>query len=883
MPLTAGTRLGPYEIVAPLGAGGMGEVYRARDSRLGRDVAVKVLPRQFAADPEFRRRLDREARTISSLSHPHVCALFDVGHHDGIDYLVMEYLEGETLHARLARGPLPVDQVLRVGIELASALAAAHQHGLVHRDLKPANIMLTRTGAQLLDFGLAKPALDGPGTSAGDATVSGPLTANGTLIGTYPYMSPQQLEGREADARSDIFALGAVLYEMTTGRRAFAGETSANVVAAILERDPAPISAVQPQVPAALETIIRGCLAKDPEERWQSAHDIKLQLETVRRRLASGPGSDADVVAAPKPRTRRGLMAAAALISLVLLTALLANAWRSATSSGAGANTTPLVRASLLPPPQHWYTPNDFQVSPDGTRVTFVAAGPDGTSTLWVSSLESSQSTEIPGTDGAASPFWSPDSRSIAFFAAGKLLRVDASSGAVQTICPARLHPGAGAWGASDVILFPSGVAGHLLQVPATGGTPAPATSVPSGDTGEAHRFPQFLPDGKRFLYVVSWRSEERGGLYLGSIDARPAELVSSEIQNRAVLAGSHLLYADEGILYARAFDSVNGRLAGEPRAVLRNEVVADWRFGDLPLSASDTGILVYQSRLAYNSQLAWYERSGRETGPVGKPGFSAPVLSPDGKRVAVNYDVDGTGASSTTILDLERNLPIPLPRVGTHTAHAWSTDGRWIYYSAIRSGNGIYRRRTDGSGEEEKVHESPMHLLVNSHSRTASKLLFMDFASGRGELREYDLDARRARTIAPGAEGAYSPDGKWIAYLGFPGRGILLTPADGQGSQIQVSGIEGSQVRWRIDMKELFYIADDKKLMSVPLTSRNGTLEPGPATALFQTRISQPRLVLFQYDATADGQKFLINSLPREDAAAPLTVMVNWTRQLER
>ena len=359
MPLTAGTRLGPYEILAPIGAGGMGEVYRARDSRLGRDVAVKVLPRQYAADPEFRRRLDREARTISSLSHPHVCALFDVGHHDGIDYLVMEYLEGETLHARLARGPLPVDQVLRVGIELASALAAAHQQGLVHRDLKPANVMLTRTGAQLLDFGLAKPVTAAGGTPTDDATISGPLTTDGTVIGTYPYMSPQQLEGREADARSDIFALGAVLYEMTTGKRAFAGETSAKVVAAILERDPAPISTVQPLAPAALETIIRGCLAKDPEERWQSAHDIKLQLEAVRRQLASGQGADADGVAATRPGLSRGVLAAAALVALILLAAAFAAAWRSAGTSSS-TDPTPLVRASLLPPPQHWFTPNDF-------------------------------------------------------------------------------------------------------------------------------------------------------------------------------------------------------------------------------------------------------------------------------------------------------------------------------------------------------------------------------------------------------------------------------------------------------------------------------------------------------------------------------------------
>lgn len=310
---------------------------------------------------------------------------------------------------------------------------------------------------------------------------------------------------------------------------------------------------------------------------------------------------------------------------------------------------------------------------------------------------------------------------------------------------------------------------------------------------------------------------------------------------------------------------------------------MADWRFGDLPLSASESGVLVYQSRLAYNTQLVWYERNGREIGPVGQPGFSSPVLSPDGTRAAVNHDVEGTGGSTTTILDLQRNLHYPLAGLGTHTAHAWSPDGRWIYYSAIRSGNGIYRRRTDGSGGEEKVLESPVHLLVNAHAPTSRRLLFMDFGFGVGELREQDLDTGRTRTIAAGAEGTYSPDGRWIGYLGFPNRGILLTPAEEQGSQVQVSGMQGSQVRWRGDMKELFYIASDKKLMSVPLTFRNGTFEPGTAVPLFQTRIVQPRLVLFQYDATPDGQRFLINSLPRGDAAAPLTVMVNWTRQLER
>ena len=862
MALLPGSRLGPYEIATPLGAGGMGEVYRARDTRLGRDVAIKILPAQYAADPEWRRRLDREARAVSSLSHPHVCPLFDVGHQDGIDFLVMEYLEGETLAARLQRGALPVDQALCYGGEIASALAAAHRQRVVHRDLKPANIMLTRSGTRLLDFGLAKPAA--VNVSPIEVTASAPITAQGTLVGTYPYMSPEQVEGREVDARSDIFSLGAVLYEMATGTRAFDGRTTASLIAAILEREPPPIASRQPLAPAALDDIVRGCLAKDPEDRWQTAHDVKLQLDGLRRRVA-GSGQDGADTRAGGAALRRGSASGATRAPRGRTAA------KGPVRRGAGP-----VRASVLPPLNHWFTPNDFQISPDGTRLAFVAARPDGRSTLWVSSMVSAQAHEIPGTEGATSPFWSPDSRRIGFFAQARLKTVEPIGAGVQDLCGTLLTPGGGAWSRKDVIVFPPSVLGGLLQVPAGGGTPVPATHVPDEGKGEAHRSPQFLPDGRRFLYVVSWTTRQRGGLYVASLDGGDPRLVSSDVRSAFVLAGTNLLYADGGTLYGRSFDPEQARLIGEPRVVLRNEVAPQWRFEKVAISASATGILVFQSRLDYNSQLVSFDRSGRELGVVGEPGFWSPQLSPDRRYVAVGHDRDGTGQWSTTIFDRVRGISLSLPRIGSHKAHAWSPDGQWIYYSAMRERDGIFRRRADGSGTEETVlEESTAFVLVNSHSPTAPRLLYMDFSNGIGALRELDIEKGQAKEVAWGAEGIYSPDGEWIAYIDNQLQSLALTHAD-RGGRVQLAGW-GAQIRWRPDMTELYYIAPDKKLMCVPLTKRDGTIEPGNPVELFQTRIVEPTLVLFQYDVSPNGEGFLINSLPRADAAAPLSLIVNW------
>jgi serine/threonine protein kinase len=851
----------------------MGEVYRALDTRLGRHVAIKVLPASTASSPEYRQRLEREARAVSSLSHPNICALYDVGHQDGIDFLVMEFLEGETLADRLARGPLPLDQALKTGIEIADALQGAHRKGIVHRDLKPGNIMLTRTGARLLDFGLAKPIAAAPRGAGLGETVSGALTAEGTFMGTFQYMSPEQVEGKEADARSDVFALGALLHEMLTGQRAFDGKTPASVIGAILEREPSPVSSLQPLSPKALDDIVRGCLAKDPDERWQTAHDVKLQLQSVRARTA-------DVTEA-MPTRRRNLRETIAwgLALTGLVAAVALGTMRGRTTSPAPS----MLRASLLPPPGHSFVPNDFAISPDGRRMAFVAAGADGVPTLWVQPLDSSQAVEVAGTTGASSPFWSPDSRWVAFFSGTNLMKVEPGGAGIQRICDVNPDARYGAWGAQDVIVFSSGVLGPLVRVPAAGGTATPATSVPAEAAAESHRFPQFLPDGKRFLYVASWTNEQRGGIYLASVDGGPPELVSSDIRGRVVLTKDQLLYVRKGVLLAQSFDPTARRLTGTPRSILQNEIVVDWRFGEVPLTASQNGTLVFQSRLSYNTQLVWYDRSGHEQGTVGLPGFSAPALSPKGGRyVAVAYDSAGIGQQNLWIYDLLRNISTPLTTSGIDTAHNWSPDGRWILFSSIRNQNGIHRRLADGSGTEETFVESPAHLLVNAYAPDGGNMLYMNLRTGQPYLQRHDFATKRDEPIEGAAEASYSPDGKWIASIGAPTFALMIRPAGG-GGRIPISNGPGGQPRWRLDGKEIFYIASDKKLMAVEFSTKNGTLEPGPPKALFQTRIVRPSFVLFQYDVTADGQRFLINSLPREDAAAPLTILSNWTEVAKR
>src|SRR6266852_3353859 len=537
MALTSGTKLGPYEILAPLGAGGMGEVYRAQDTRLDRTVAVKVLASHLSSSPELKQRMEREAKAISSLNHPHICHLYDIGSQDGTDYLVMEFLEGETLAERLRKGAMPLNEIFKIGISVTDALAVAHRQGIIHRDLKPGNIMLTQSGAKLMDFVLAKPVRAAfiAGRSVGTPHLSRRLTTEGTIVGTLQYMAPEQLEGKEADVRSDIFAFGAVLYEMVTGKSAFSGKTPASIVAAILASTPAPVATLLPTSPAELDRLIRTALAKNPDDRWQSAHDISIGL--------------AGISATGEPYSRRshnlrpwqiavGVLAVATL-TLGSVLALRRN-----------NQTQALLRLAIPPPPNASFS-SMFErllaISPDGRQVAFIAVDCGGQRSLWIRPLGSLEAKVLSGTDDADSPFWSPDSKLIGFFSHSKLKKIDPAGGKPEVICDAGADPGGATWNREGVIVFAPNFEGVLYRVPASGGQPVAVTEAYTAHDESNHIWPEFLPDGHHFLFLVNGRDDQ--GIHLGSLDSKEHHLILRETLVAEYAEPGYLLFGRNGAL----------------------------------------------------------------------------------------------------------------------------------------------------------------------------------------------------------------------------------------------------------------------------------------------------------------------------------------------
>lgn len=595
MALTIGARLGPYEIVSPVGAGGMGEVYRARDTRLDRTVAIKVLPSLLAASPSARQRFEREARAISSLSHPHICQLHDVGRYDGLDYLVLEYLEGETLEHRLERGPLNLDQVLKLGVEIADALEKAHGKGITHRDLKPANIMLTKSGAKLLDFGVAKPAASAVTEVATAITESKPLTSEGTIVGTFHYMSPEQVEGREADARSDIFALGAVLYEATTGKRAFDGRTQATVIAAVLEREPPPITSIQPMVPPMLNEVVKTCLRKDPDERFQTAHDLKLQLQWIAHGITA-PATQAEALPARRRRfTRERALWA---LSLLLLGLALAATWFTHRPKPIAARAESMRFEIAAPAGTHFLEAAeggaDVAISPDGRKLVFAAESGNKPS-LWLRSLDSAEPSQLPGTEGAQYPFWSPDNEAVGFFVAGKLKRVPINGGDPETLATID-DPMGGTWNSHGVILAGTR-AGAIYKVSDTGGTPQQFTTLDSSKQETTHRWPNFLPDGNHFIFECGMGSEsDQNRICAAALDS-PASKTILNASSNARYASGYLFYYHEGALHAHPFDVKTLAVTAPPVHVVER-VSYNHDLGRAPFALSEE-ILLYQSARA--------------------------------------------------------------------------------------------------------------------------------------------------------------------------------------------------------------------------------------------------------------------------------------------
>jgi Tol biopolymer transport system component len=882
--LSAGTRLGPYEILSPLGAGGMGEVYRARDTRLERTVAVKVLPSHLSSSAETRQRFEREAKTISQLSHPHICALYDVGQEGETEYLVMEYLEGETLTDRLGKGPLPLEQTLRYGTEIADALDKAHRQGIVHRDLKPANVMLTKSGVKLLDFGLAKAIA--PVAPAGSLTAlptQQGLTQEGTILGTFQYMAPEQLEGKEADGRTDIFALGAVLYEMATGRKAFSGATQASLITAIMSAEPAAISTLQPMTPPALDRVVKTCLAKDPEDRWQSAHDVGRELKWIAEGSAAGIAAPAAVTV--KRKIRECLAWALAALGLALAT------WVGIDHLRRGSRPASLVRA-LLPLPEKMFL-GQVALSPDGARLAFTAASFGGSGALFVRRLDGSSSQAVTGGENAWLPFWSPDGRRIGFFSEGKLKRVDVSEGSVLTVCDAEYGAG-GTWNRDGTIVFAPTRTSALYRVSAAGGSPVPVTKLDASRHETAHRYPWFLPDGRHFLYMAGDMNATPGdpanSIRVGSLDGKTDKKVVP-LASAASYAGGRLFYVRDGTLLAQEFDDSKLEGKGEPIPIVQRLGLYGFAFL-WPFSVSESGVVVAAPFFQSPSRLVWLDRSGKEIGSVGETGLVArPRLSPDGRRVAADVSDPGRDASDIWIYDAAGGAGTKFV-FGAHEDSAiWAPDGAHLAFDSDRRARGghgdLWTKPLDG-GKEEILSESPDDRVAEDWSRDGRFVSFHVLqVRGRRNTQLWILDTageRRASPFAADAEwqgnSRFSADGRWIAYdCDESGRAEVYVRAfPGPGGKWQVSTTGGAFPVWRRDGRELFYISSDSKLMAVPVGA-DGSFKAGNPAPLFAvhpgTGFGTP------YDVSSDGQRFLVDTTLADQGSPPLEVVVNWTALL--
>ena len=879
MSLAPGARLGPYEILSPLGAGGMGEVYKAKDTRLGRDVAIKVLPEGLSQNPEFKLRFEREARAISQLTHPHICTLYDVGSADGVEYLVMELLEGQTLAERLEKGPLPPEQVLRSGVEIADALDKAHRAGIVHRDLKPGNIMMTKSGVKLLDFGLAKAAASGgrpSDLSSLPTEAERPLTERGTILGTFQYMSPEQLEGKEADSRADIFALGCVLYEMATGRKAFSGASRASLITAIMSAEPSPISAIAPMTPPALDRVVKTCLAKDPEDRWQSARDVKSELQWIAE-AGSQAGAPAVVVSKRKNRERLAWICAGVA---ALAAALLAVGYVRRAPNGS----RPIV-ATLQPPEKMFIT--EFSLSPDGTKLAFCALKPGGQPSLWVRSLSEPAAHPVSGAEEASFPFWSPDSRFVAFVGGDSLKRVDAAGGPILTICDAQ-RGGGGTWNRDGTIVFAPGATSPLFRVAASGGKPAPVTKLDASLHVTAHRYPSFLPDGRHFLYtaanLTASVNDPGSSIRVGSLDGK-LDRTLVPLASSASYADGRLFYGRDTAILAQKIDLSRWEMKGDPVTIGEHVPERNW-FGLIGFSVSEH-TLVYLPSLEFPSQLTWFDRGGRSLGSIGDTrSYGSARLSPDGRRVAADAFDPARSKGEIWILDAASGAGTKFVSSNwADFAPVWSPGGDRLAFASTRKTKGakpdIWMKRLDGSAEEPFL-ESPDNRIPEDWSADGRFLSFTATpVTGKRNTQLWIAETGGARRLIPFSVDApsqvdsrISPDGRWIAYdSDESGKSeVYVRPCPEGAGKWQISAAGGGNPVWRRDGKELYYLSLDFKIMAVPI-STSPTFRAGAPSPLFTIHpgAGQP------FDVSADGKRFLVLAGPADPGSPPFSLVVNW------
>jgi Tol biopolymer transport system component len=884
MTLDPGTRLGPYEILSKLGSGGMGDVYLSRDTRLAREVAIKVLPAHLADTPEARARFEREARAISSLNHPHICALYDVGQENGVSFLVLEKIDGETLAARLARGALPLEQVVRLGMQIADALDRAHRSGLVHRDLKPGNVMITKSGAKLMDFGLARPF--GVAGFAGESqapTLSPsevePVTARGTIVGTLRYMSPEQLEGKEADARSDLWALGCVLYEMATGKPAFEGKSQASLISAIMSSEPPRISQLAPLTPASLDRLVRACLAKDPDERIQSAHDVKLQLSWI------AEGEDQSLLGGSRRGWRKKAVWAGVAVGLAAIGVL---------------GTLALNRPSgdhdpvcfLVGIPAGQVGMGAPCMSPDGRVLAFVASDSSGESRLWLRPMDSLAAHPIPGTEKAGPAIWSPDHKSLAFVSNGKLQRVPAAGGAPVTLADVGDMRQGGSWGSSGMILMEGGGRGDsMIVVPEAGGAARQASRLDRTRGDFIHTSPRFLPDGQRFLYVT-WRQANDQITQaimlgrLGSFEAREIGPCTADID---VVPPNHVLYVNGTSLVTQTLDVARGALTGDPISLAEGLPQSPFIF------TAGGGSLAVTNVSGTVSELWWMDRAGHPLSRVGEPNrYREIALSPDARRAAVAIEDPTTGMDDVWVRDLDRGISTRLTFDRTQeTGPVWSRDGSRIFYSSDRQGGNylIYSISTSGVGPEDTLsvgnsgNEGPMSISPDGK--------WLMTISSKGATWDWDILIRdvegkqppRRFCASPSLEFAptISPDGRWLAYSSDEtGRSEIYVRSFPDGlRKWRVSNDGGFASAWSKNGHEIIYQNPVNDLIAVPVTP-GADFVPGKPVKLFHADVTEYGWSVRRWAVTADGQRFLVNQKFKNPLRG-ITVTRNWESAIAR
>ena len=907
MPLAAGSRLGPFEIQSAVGAGGMGEVYRARDTRLDRTVAIKVLPVHLSSTPDLRARFEREAKAISALQHPHICVLYDVGSQENVDFLVMEYLEGETLYARLARKPLAPAETLKVAIEIADALDKAHRSGIVHRDLKPGNVMLTKSGAKLMDFGLAKPLGLGSGPKSGSASVASvatmaatmadlasPVTVAGTIVGTVQYMSPEQIQGKEADARSDLFAFGALLYEMLTGKRAFEGKSQLSLASAILEKDPDPISVVQPLTPPALEQIVRTCLAKEPDDRFQSAHDLKLQLQWI---SAGGSQLGTPAVVA-SPRKKR----------FTMLTAVLAAGWLVAASAGIVVlmyakrltQAQQPVHASIKKLSAFDFAPvlaGSPALSPDGRQLAFIAwaknssqlGGADFGGVLVIRDMSSGEAVPLSGTDGAAFPFWSPDGQYLGFFAQGKLKKVAVHGGAVQILCDAPAGRGA-SWSSRGMIVFAPAIAGPMQSVSDGGGTPTQLLPARQDSTDFTNRNPYFLPDGEHYLFTARGGKDALGGVYAGSLSGeQPREILP--IGSNVAYGDGYLFYLKESTLTAQKFDPATLRFEGKPISIAAN--IEYYNPSDLGYFSVSGDTLVFNIAAPKNRQLTWLDASGKPLDHFADPATYTGGIFSSATQIAVvsRANPNGSGNSLWTADVQHKTVTRLTSDSEVEQSGVMAADGNSVF---ISSSSGymttLVRRWLTASGKEETIFEEPRGFFSITSISRDGRYLFVAQQDPKTSWDIYYVDLQGDRKVTPLINSSYSeqdgrpsPDNKWLAYLSNEtGRDeVYITSFPRVGSKWQVSngGIRlqdtNGVMDWSTDGKHLRYQQADK-LFDVAVRDVGDKLEISAPTEVMSLPPDSIVIAILP-----DGKRTLVALSTSDQASGSLDLLLNWQAQV--